>query len=438
MRRRFRNASRSNGPAGRARARRATGTARCSSSCFSRVALEEPPSSGPFSSRGSPTQRTLPAILPFELLDVGLAFRLDPQHRARAPARPSRPSTPSGPPTAGTAAARRRAPSSARSDQPRPNGQLSRWAFARPHVSSCCRAQSAACLYCGEPVSRGPWTSVSCPAVSITCERRKPSSRMRPIAAQSSFSSANAGASGGAREGEGQDESSTRFSWSPPRLRVGPSRWAARIITPRWRASRARARRAPAPASASTRVVELAVDGAERQQTARAAAAAGPGRATPRQAHSGGDERNGDVRRGKGRAPRGAALEQALRESRDRDRRGGVRGGRERGSAGPRRGTRGKRCSTRRTSTIIASRASRRRRTAAGQPKAERRAREDGVVREIRAVHQRAPGGRREAPDPGGRGLAAEQRLLPALHERVVRRPRAPRSRARRPCRAPP
>ena len=40
--------------------------------------------------------------------------------------------------------------------QPRPNGQLSRWAFARPQVSSCCRAQSAAFLYCGEPVRRGP------------------------------------------------------------------------------------------------------------------------------------------------------------------------------------------------------------------------------------------------------------------------------------------
>src|SRR4029453_17239467 len=78
--------------------------------------------------------------------------------------------------------------------QPRPNSKLSRCAFARPQVSSCLRAQSAASLYCGEPLRRGPWTSVSCAAVSITWDLRKPSSRMRPIVAQSRFSVADAGA----------------------------------------------------------------------------------------------------------------------------------------------------------------------------------------------------------------------------------------------------
>jgi hypothetical protein len=47
----------------------------------------------------------------------------------------------------------------------------------------------------GEPVSRGPITSVSWASVSITLELEKPSSRIRAIAAQSTDSSAATGAS---------------------------------------------------------------------------------------------------------------------------------------------------------------------------------------------------------------------------------------------------
>ena len=46
------------------------------------------------------------------------------------------------------------------SDQPRPNWNPSRWALARPHDSSRWRVQSLASRICGEPVTRGPITSV--------------------------------------------------------------------------------------------------------------------------------------------------------------------------------------------------------------------------------------------------------------------------------------
>ena len=97
--------------------------------------------------------------------------------------------------------------------QPRPNSKLSRCAFARPQPSSCLRAHSAASLYCGEPLRRGPCTSVSCAAVSITCERRKPSSRILPIAAQSRFSRRRKEATRSARRAASTDGgSSSRIS----------------------------------------------------------------------------------------------------------------------------------------------------------------------------------------------------------------------------------
>jgi len=48
------------------------------------------------------------------------------------------------------------------------------------HSWSFLTVQSFAAFICGEPVSRGPMLSVKCPTIAITCERRKPSSRMRP------------------------------------------------------------------------------------------------------------------------------------------------------------------------------------------------------------------------------------------------------------------
>ena len=47
------------------------------------------------------------------------------------------------------------------SDQPRPNGpHASRWALARPQAASLSRVHSLARFMLGEPVSRGPITSV--------------------------------------------------------------------------------------------------------------------------------------------------------------------------------------------------------------------------------------------------------------------------------------
>ena len=61
--------------------------------------------------------------------------------------------------------------------QPRPNvPHDSMCGLLAPHSVSRLTAQSAAALKLGEPVSLGPYTSVSQLAVSITCERWKPSS----------------------------------------------------------------------------------------------------------------------------------------------------------------------------------------------------------------------------------------------------------------------
>ena len=64
--------------------------------------------------------------------------------------------------------------------QPIPNSpQSSRCAFSRPILVSVSRVHSLAFLAFGEPVRRGPMPSISAEANSITCERFRPSSRMR-------------------------------------------------------------------------------------------------------------------------------------------------------------------------------------------------------------------------------------------------------------------
>ena len=56
--------------------------------------------------------------------------------------------------------------------QPRPNvPHDSTRGLVAPHSVNRLTAQSAAALKLGEPVSRGPYTSVSQLAVSITCDR---------------------------------------------------------------------------------------------------------------------------------------------------------------------------------------------------------------------------------------------------------------------------
>jgi hypothetical protein len=83
------------------------------------------------------------------------------------------------------------------SDQPRPKGpQGSRWALERPQEVSWDFVHSLASLSLGEPVRRGPSTSVSSSAVCITCELVKPSSRMRVIIPRSTSSSRPAACSG--------------------------------------------------------------------------------------------------------------------------------------------------------------------------------------------------------------------------------------------------
>jgi len=68
------------------------------------------------------------------------------------------------------------------SDHPRPKGpHASRCALVRPKHFNWSRVHSFALLRLGEPVSRGPITSVSVLSVSITCEWFMPSSRMRAI-----------------------------------------------------------------------------------------------------------------------------------------------------------------------------------------------------------------------------------------------------------------
>jgi hypothetical protein len=63
--------------------------------------------------------------------------------------------------------------------QPRPNGNVSSRTLDSPHSVRRPFAQAAAARMFGEFVRRGPCTSVRCQAVSITCERRSPSSLMR-------------------------------------------------------------------------------------------------------------------------------------------------------------------------------------------------------------------------------------------------------------------
>jgi hypothetical protein len=47
------------------------------------------------------------------------------------------------------------------SDQPFPNGHVSRCAFTSPHSLNLRMAQSLACRMAGLPVSRGPYTSLN-------------------------------------------------------------------------------------------------------------------------------------------------------------------------------------------------------------------------------------------------------------------------------------
>ena len=75
--------------------------------------------------------------------------------------------------------------------QPRPNGpQLSKCGLAKPHPFIVARAQSPAAWVIGEPVSRGPCTSVSQLMRSMTCDRCMASVLMRSIVATSTFSCA--------------------------------------------------------------------------------------------------------------------------------------------------------------------------------------------------------------------------------------------------------
>src|ERR1700678_731610 len=70
--------------------------------------------------------------------------------------------------------------------QPMPNSpQLSRRALAHPIAVSWSRVHALALAKLGEPVSRGPISSNSELAYSITCERVRPSPRMRAYIARS-------------------------------------------------------------------------------------------------------------------------------------------------------------------------------------------------------------------------------------------------------------
>src|SRR5580658_1034128 len=78
-------------------------------------------------------------------------------------------------------------------DQPRPKGpQASRCALASPQSRSLSRAYSSALLRLGEPVKRGPVTSVMYPTRSMIWEWFKAASRMRAAASRSAFSCENA------------------------------------------------------------------------------------------------------------------------------------------------------------------------------------------------------------------------------------------------------
>src|SRR5262245_48083030 len=69
--------------------------------------------------------------------------------------------------------------------QPWPNAKRSWWTLVSPHSVNRFMAHSLACCSCGVPVTRGPYTSLSQPTWSITCELASPSCLMRAMVARS-------------------------------------------------------------------------------------------------------------------------------------------------------------------------------------------------------------------------------------------------------------
>src|SRR5687768_13412104 len=99
-----------------------------------------------------------------------------------------------------------------------------------PHDASRRIVQSAAARVFGELVRRGPYTSVSQLAVSMTCERLKPSSRMREMAAVSTRSGACACATSG--------ESTARSrKVAMNRARAADGESDAMILSVKWKSS---------------------------------------------------------------------------------------------------------------------------------------------------------------------------------------------------------
>src|ERR1700760_2278640 len=75
--------------------------------------------------------------------------------------------------------------------QPMPKSpQLSRWELLSPIAASRSLVQLLARIIAGEPVSRGPISSKRALEYSITCECRKPSSRIRAYISRSIDSTA--------------------------------------------------------------------------------------------------------------------------------------------------------------------------------------------------------------------------------------------------------
>ena len=72
--------------------------------------------------------------------------------------------------------------------QPRPNSHASSLTLLNPHFAIVSRAQSAARLCAGDPVSRGPMSSTRTLNIGAVCERLRPSSRIFAIAAMSTGS----------------------------------------------------------------------------------------------------------------------------------------------------------------------------------------------------------------------------------------------------------
>ena len=85
------------------------------------------------------------------------------------------------------------------SDHPWPNANRSSCTSATPHARSCRMAHSPAASMAGEPVTRGPYTSLSQPASSMTCDRCRPSSRMAATIAWSGACAAAGSAGATAR-----------------------------------------------------------------------------------------------------------------------------------------------------------------------------------------------------------------------------------------------